>query len=408
MLKLTTVRTATLFLFHLLPILSPAQVFWSDNFDNGCSANCKAETYTGANGGWTQTITGSEGFNPNAWYVSCAENGHTAGVCGTGCEPASPTSTGASLHLSANPFSSGDLGAVYDASQSTNRRIESPAISCSGRSTIVISFDYIEAGDGILDNASLWYYDGSTWSLLNDMPKTDNSGCGGQGKWAHYSMALPSSANDNPSIKVSFLWVNNGDNAGSDPSFAVDNIAISGSSLLPVTLINFRAAQQQRQVQLDWSTATETGAAYFAIERSADGRKFQTLDKVPARGGDGQITTYQWLDRWPLEGQSFYRLSVHDHNGKEQYSTVESVSADGSTKAVWAYPNPATNHVIIRSSLPIERVRLLNYQGALVADKRGAGRTSVSLEFTTLPAGIYSVLVTNLKGIETIKLVCQK
>jgi Secretion system C-terminal sorting domain len=209
--------------------------FWFENFNNGCSAACPGAGYTGINGPWTQTITGAEGLDPNTWFVSCAENGYTGGNCGTGCVPASAVATLATLHISAaigNPFCPGDCGAAYDAGglcglltcPLTDKRIESPTINCTGYSSIQLSFNYIENGATTLDNATCWYFDGATWSQLVDMPKTGL--CGAQGLWTAYSIALPPSANNNPSVKIGFRWVNNDDGAGTDPSFAVDNVSL--------------------------------------------------------------------------------------------------------------------------------------------------------------------------------------
>jgi hypothetical protein len=54
----------------------------------------------------------------------------------------------------------------------TELRAESPTINCSGQTGITLSFNYIEFGDGTEDNAQVWYFDGVTWSMLADMPKT--------------------------------------------------------------------------------------------------------------------------------------------------------------------------------------------------------------------------------------------
>ncbi|MCU0434958.1 MAG: T9SS type A sorting domain-containing protein [Bacteroidia bacterium] len=205
---------------------------WTETFNNGCSANCAATGYTGINGTWTQTITGTEGADPNPWYVSCAENGYTAGGCGTGCVGASSTATLASLHVGSAASVLGDAGAAYFsggfcgllACPTTDRRIESPTINCTGIVNPVVSFTYIENGSGTTDNATLWYFDGSTWAQIADMPKT--SLCGVQGLWTAFSIALPGSASNNANVKIGFRWVNNDDGVGTDPSFAVDNLTV--------------------------------------------------------------------------------------------------------------------------------------------------------------------------------------
>jgi gliding motility-associated-like protein len=221
-----------------VPLQNSAQVFWTEDFNNGCSANCDALAYAGPNGAWTQTVTGAEGADPNMWYVSCAENGHTPTVCGSGCVAASATATLATLHVGSNPNSLGDIGAAYDAGglcgfwtcPQTNRRIESPVINCTGKTNITLAFNYIENGDGTLDDASVWYFDGATWALLSNMAKTLTNCSGGQGRWTGFSMALPASADNNPNVKIGFLWINNDDGVGTDPSFAVDDVTLSTPS----------------------------------------------------------------------------------------------------------------------------------------------------------------------------------
>lgn len=222
--------------------LSFAQtVVWTETFSNGCTAACPGETYVGPNGAWTQTITGAEGANPNMFYVSCAENNMGNGNCGDICQ-AAPNPT---LHISAqsgNAFCPNDCGAAYDAGgfcgilscPLTDKRIESPTIDLTGSSTLTISFLYMEGGDGVLDNASFWYFDGATWTLLQDLAKTPVT-CSPQGTWTLYSTALPASANNNANVKIGFRWVNNDDGNGSDPSFAVDDITITTPSSLPPT-----------------------------------------------------------------------------------------------------------------------------------------------------------------------------
>lgn len=228
-------RLLLLFALVLPASVFSQTVFWTENFNNSCSANCSAVGYNGGNGAWTQTVTGVEGADPNMWYVSCAENGYVPGNCGSGCVPASAIATLATLHVGSNPNSLGDLGAAYDAGglcglwtcPQTDRRIESPVINCSGRTNITLAFNYIKFGAPPNDDATVWYYDGSTWSQLTNPAQTLINCAGGQGRWTAFSFALPASANNNANVKIGFRWVNNDDGVGTDPSFAVDDITLS-------------------------------------------------------------------------------------------------------------------------------------------------------------------------------------
>ena len=228
-------------LITLLPLLlllgvlkGNAQIFWVENFESGSSSGMVANTYTGPNGAWTLISTGTEDAQHNEWYVSCAEAGHITGGCGSAC---SSGDLGATLHMGSNDgLTTTDPGASYDAGGlcgglgicvTTSRRAASPTINCTGKYGITLSFYYILDGQTTLDSGWVSYSaDGTTWTALATGP-TRTAHCGAQGKWAHFSIALPASANNNPNVKIGFDWKNNDDGVGTDPSFAVDSMALS-------------------------------------------------------------------------------------------------------------------------------------------------------------------------------------
>ena len=187
-----------------IPFAVKSQIFYTETFDGvvcGTTTGCDQTLV-----GWGQTILGPEGATPDKFYVSCAESGNSAGICGSGC------GTDQSLHvgnIAGSPASffcpTGDCGASYDASAGceTNKRVESPTINCSGFTGITIAFVYMENGEGALDDAALWYYDGTTWTVLDPLAKTA-LGCAPQGTWTAFSISLPASANLNPNVKIGF------------------------------------------------------------------------------------------------------------------------------------------------------------------------------------------------------------
>ena len=128
-----------------------------------------------------------------------------------------------------------DNGAAYNAGGLcgsffcvlTDKRAESPTINLTGQTNITLNFNYIENGDGALDDASLWYFDGATWTLLDPLAKPPLGACTPQGLWTAFSIPLPASANNNANVKIGFRWVNNDDGVGNDPSFAVDDITLT-------------------------------------------------------------------------------------------------------------------------------------------------------------------------------------
>jgi hypothetical protein len=218
----------------LISFQTNAQVveFWTEDFGIGSTPGQVATNYFSINGSWTITETGTNVSTGNIWFISDAENGNSPGDCGTA------GGSDQTLHIGANgSFAGTDLGASYYEGLdllcdvidcgATDLRIETPSISAVTLTNIQLQFDYLEGGNNI-DNATLWYFDGFTWTQIGDMAKTFGA-CDPQGLWTTYSIALPASASDNTNIKIGFRWVNNDDSVATDPSIAIDNIKLIGT-----------------------------------------------------------------------------------------------------------------------------------------------------------------------------------
>ena len=226
----------------LMVAFSQAQaqtIFWVENFDTACSQGQLAPLYGGgSNGSWTVDSTGANGLNANVWYVSATEAGTGVGNCGASCLTTAGLNN-RTLHIGRSPlppYSFGDSTAIYDDSLTniTNLRVVSPIVDCSGQSFITVEFEYIEGGQDSLDGCTFWYSPngGTNWGRLDTLAKTPPGCPGGVGQWVNYSVALPTSADNNPNVQIGFTWTNNGDSISSNPSFAVDSIRFINNDTL--------------------------------------------------------------------------------------------------------------------------------------------------------------------------------
>lgn len=234
LLSLKTLLLAGLMIFGSSATEIKAQAFWTEGFglnvgicDQGHGAN---NTVT-ANGIWIVNPIGVQDIFANEWYISSTEPGLPAGTCSTpGCHVNSSLSD-RTLHVgnvvgSPNAMtlcSTGDCGAVYDPGGfqlevQTNKRVESPAINCTGENGIYLSFDYFEYGDDALnlDNTFVEYWDGVSWTTIADPPRTSQVCGAGYGTWTNFLVQLPVSADNNPNVKIGFRWQN--DNGGTGTS----------------------------------------------------------------------------------------------------------------------------------------------------------------------------------------------
>lgn len=220
--------------------------FWTEAFENGCASGCLASGFNGVNGVWSESTIGYNGTLSNQWFVSSAECGNNSGNCSSTC------GGDASLHVGKNNGSVTDEWATYDGTTfdvTTNRRIESPTINCSGKSNILLSFNYLENGDAA-DNAMLWYFNGSEWVLLADLAKTTKCSSA-RGFWNNFVMYAPPSFDNNPNIKLAFTWSNNNDGVTQNVSFAVDDISLSSITQAYV------AEYFENNPQIDFGTAID-------------------------------------------------------------------------------------------------------------------------------------------------------
>ena len=137
--------------------------------------------------------------------------------------------------------------------------------------------------------------------------------------------------------------------------------------LVPVTLTNVRAYQKNSGVQLEWRSEQELNIEKYEAERSATGYNFIKIGSVAARGNTGGTTDYNLFDPQPFAGLNFYRIKITDQSGVFKYSVVMKVNIGTAAGMISIYPNPVTGNTL-------------------------------SLQINNLPAGVYSVALTNAHG----------
>ena len=120
-------------------------------------------------------------------------------------------------------------------------------------------------------------------------------------------------------------------------------LGLDNLEALPVELISFQASLTQNEaVILDWSTATEINNDFFTLERSRDGVQFEEIGEVEGAGNSNQKIDYQFIDKSPYPGVSYYRLKQIDYDGKYSYSDIRSVNLV-SGQGVQLFPNPVSS-----------------------------------------------------------------
>jgi len=134
---------------------------------------------------------------------------------------------------------------------------------------------------------------------------------------------------------------------------------------LPITLISFEVAvNEDNEVKLDWTTATEVNNSFYTIERSTDGINFETVANIDGAGNSNAVLFYTYVDTKPVNGLSFYRLKQTDFNGEFDYSQVRSVRVAEIKKefkaSYKAYPNPIAKGEVLKIGYELEKDQTLS------------------------------------------------
>ena len=166
---------------------------------------------------------------------------------------------------------------------------------------------------------------------------------------------------------------------------------------LPITWLSFEVQKKGEASDLKWVTAQEFNNAGFHVERSADGRHFETIGSVAAADMSRSINEYTFQDLSPLYGMNYYRIRQTDLDGRINYSGVQFVSFSHDGELVKVWPNPAASELSIL--IPDEfksmgEIKLVNAAGVIVMS-RSIDETvhQTSLDLGSIEPGIYSVII---------------
>ncbi len=151
----------------------------------------------------------------------------------------------------------------------------------------------------------------------------------------------------------------------------------TGDEPLPVRWISFDGYFNDRQqAVLNW-TVNETSVSHYEVEKSADGRSFRSLARIPGKG-DG-IHRYTFTGVSPVPGSTYYRIRQTDTDGTYSFSKIISLAAPAG-QAIVPYPNPVRNRVTV--------VMGENYHGTVINVVNIAGN-----KLQTIPVEVEKVTI---------------
>ena len=169
------------------------------------------------------------------------------------------------------------------------------------------------------------------------------------------------------------------------------------SRIIPVELISFKALTDGRNIQLDWTTASEQNNSGFEIQKK-NNDVWEKIGFVAGSGTTTEYKSYSFVDENLSEGKYFYRLKQIDYSGSYEYS--DAISADITIPSVYSleqnFPNPFNPSTVIKYSIADESsVKLLIYNSIgekvseLINKTQSAGDYELKFDGSKLSSGIY-------------------
>lgn len=170
---------------------------------------------------------------------------------------------------------------------------------------------------------------------------------------------------------------------------------------LPVEFVDFNINSRDGEVQIYFSTASEINNDFFTIERSANGVRFEEIGRIDGAGNSNRLLQYQFTDKNPLNGISYYKIKQTDFDGTFAYSTLKSVRT--ATENVKITPRSTHAHLLLSTSLERYDIKIYSLNGTeVMAQENLSYDQNISID--NLNVGIYFVKIQSGDLIETIKI----
>ena len=167
---------------------------------------------------------------------------------------------------------------------------------------------------------------------------------------------------------------------------------------LPVKLIDFKLSQANGQVQVSWSTSSESNSDYFIVERSSDAQVFTEAGRVKAAGNSSIPKSYAYTDLNPVDGMNYYRLKQVDIDGNIAIHGIRSINIMAYSGHMLLYPSPATGNSVTfdygRAIPPGLKYQLINTSGAVLGSGTVQSKKQL-IPIQGLPHGLYYFRLSN-------------
>jgi hypothetical protein len=177
----------------------------------------------------------------------------------------------------------------------------------------------------------------------------------------------------------------------------------SDAITLPMDLVYFKGSLQNNSTFLQWETINENNSSHFVVERSIDGRNFESIGTVAAAGNTTTANQYSHIDNDAANLSTviiYYRLKMVDTDTKYKYSAIVTIYLADIANRIVISPNPATDEtkVMITATLNGKaQWKLTDNNGRVVMQNSihiRKGSNNLTINIGNLSSGLYYLNIT--------------
>jgi hypothetical protein len=171
---------------------------------------------------------------------------------------------------------------------------------------------------------------------------------------------------------------------------------------LPVTLASFNGNCTNNDIELKWTTASESNSKKFIIEKLRDGN-WLPLGEVLSAGNSNSEKEYSFVDQSITTGDNYYRLNQIDVDGISKIYEPIKVTCNKLFNGVSVFPNPNEGEFIVEiNSVEFSkdaRIEISDVSGKVVYSENviiTEGVTYFPISKFDLSSGTYFVKIQNV------------
>lgn len=129
---------------------------------------------------------------------------------------------------------------------------------------------------------------------------------------------------------MAMLFILNSATVSAQEASSAPMVQAPGFAQHSTNIFNYTTVYNSGKVFVNWTAKDEPADCIYIVERSSDGRKFESVGVKEGIGTDLELF-YSWMDHTPPAGFAYYRVKKITKDGSQLYSSTNTIINQGSS-----------------------------------------------------------------------------